>query len=56
MGILRERERRTGEGGGSVERVVGVASYLKLAPSSHNHHIMSPSLITPQSSCDFTIT
>ena len=55
MGILgereRERERRTGKG----ERVVGVTSYLELAPSSRNHHIMSPSLIIPQSSCDFMI-
>ena len=57
MGILgerereRERERRTGKG----ERVVGVTSYLELAPSSRNHHIMSPSLIIPQLSCDFTI-
>ena len=53
--IKRGRERRTGEGGGSVGRAVGVTSYLKLAPSSLTHHIMSPSLIIPQSLCDFII-
>ena len=33
----------------------GLSGYLEIAPKSRNHQIMSPSLIIPQSSCDFMI-
>ena len=53
----REREREKNWRGGvvCVGRAVGVTSYLKLASGSLTHHIMSLSLIIPQSSCDFMI-